>query len=151
MSAHQRAKPRVLVDANVLINILLSPDPRRSAAAALLAEAERGTFSLVIPLETLEEVMRIAHEKPRLTGRIPPAAVEQFVSVLSQIAEVAPRLEVAPPRVVRDPGDDYLLGQAVLADVDLLVTRDKDLLDIVAVGEMRIIDPIAFLRFLRTN
>ena len=149
MSAHQPAKPRVLVDANVLINVLLSPDPRRSAAAALLAEAERGTFSLVRPFEPIEVVERIAIEKPRLTGRIPPAAVEQLVAVLSRIAEVAPRLEVSPPRFVRDPGDDYLLAQALLADVDVLVTRDKDLLDIVAVGATRIVDPSTLLQHLR--
>jgi putative PIN family toxin of toxin-antitoxin system len=36
---------------------------------------------------------------------------------------------VSPPRVVRDPGDDYLVALATQASAEAIVTGDKDLLE----------------------
>jgi predicted nucleic acid-binding protein len=41
-----------------------------------------------------------------------------------------PALSGIAPALVRDPKDDYLLAAATIADADVLVTGDRDLLDI---------------------
>jgi uncharacterized protein len=142
---------RVLIDANVIISSLLSPDPARSAAAAVMQAAREGAFVLVVPVETVEEVMRVSAAKPWLTKHISTPDLEQVAGDLNEMAEVAPSLTVPPPKICRDRGDDYLIAQAVLAEVDLLVTRDRDLLSLGEVAGVRIVEPVTFLGLLRST
>jgi putative PIN family toxin of toxin-antitoxin system len=143
--------PRALIDANILISIMLSPDPARSAAAALLAEAEAGSFVAVVPIEALEEVERVTNEKAWLAKRMLPHAIDHLTAIFRRVGEVAPRLQQSAPSIARDPGDDYLLAQAVVARVDLLITLDRDLLDLGEVAGVRIVDPVTFLRMIRAS
>lgn len=143
-------KPRVLLDANILISILVSPDSSRSAAAAILERAEEGQFIAVVSVETIEETERVASEKPWLASHIEPVAVGRLVAALRRIAEVTPRLPGPAPRICRDPADDYLIAQAAMAGVDLLVTRDRDLQALNEFSGVRIVDPVTFLAWLRS-
>lgn len=150
MTADARRGARALVDANILVSILVSPDSSRSAAAAILERAELGQFTLVVPVEAIEETRRVASEKPWLASHVDPVDIERLVIALQRIAEVAPRLPEPAPRICRDPADDYLVAQAALARVDLLVTRDRDLLALKAFSGVRIVDPVTLLALLRS-
>ena len=44
----------------------------------------------------------------------------------------------------RDIDDDYLIAQALLHDVNTIVTGDKDLLDLAVVQQVRILSPAQF-------
>jgi putative PIN family toxin of toxin-antitoxin system len=142
---------RALLDANILVSILVSPDSSRSAAAAILERAEEAQFTAVVSVEVIQEVERVALEKPWLSHHVRPGDVERLVRALNRIAEVVPRLEDVPPRICRDPSDDYLVAQAVLSRVDLLVSRDRDLLALGDVAGVRIVDPVTFLAMLRST
>ena len=150
MTAGSPRNPRVMLDANILVSVLVSPDSARSAAAAIFELAEEGRFTAVVSVETIEETERVSAEKPWLADRVAPESVTRLVAALRRIAEVAPRLPEPAPRICRDPADDYLIAQAALARVDLLVTRDRDLLDLGDLGPVRIVDPVAFLSLLRS-
>lgn len=139
---------RALVDANLLVSVLVSPNPKQSAAAVLV-EADRETFTLVVPREAMEEAARVARSKPWLMAHILPHEIELLLRNINTVAETPRRLENPPPRICRDPGDDYLVAHAILARVDFLVTRDRDLLDLGEAGAVRIVDPVAFLVLLR--
>jgi predicted nucleic acid-binding protein len=128
---------------------LLSPNPERSAAAAVLAEARRGSYRLIVPPEALEEASRVVGSKPWIVSRVSPGEVATFWEVIATIAEVPQRLEHLPPPICRDPADDYLIAHAILASADVLVTRDRDLLDLGEVGELRIVDAVTFLRLIQ--
>lgn len=141
---------RALLDANLLISALVSSDPERSAAAAVLFEAIRGAFVAVVPAEAITEVARVAMENPWLTARIPPQELEKLIQDLTIVAEVPRALERPLARACPDPGDDYLIAHAILAQVNFLVTRDRDLLDMGDLGSVRIVDPVAFLSLLRS-
>lgn len=143
-------KPRALLDANILVSILISPDSTRSAAAAILERAEAGQFIAVVSVEAIEETERVASEKPWLANHIEPEAVGRLITALRTIAEVIPRLPGSAPRICRDPADDYLIAQAAVARVDLLITRDRDLLVLKEFSGVRIVDPITFLAWLRS-
>ena len=141
---------RALIDANLLVSALISADPERSAAAAVLLWAIRGEFVPVVPPEALEEVARIVAEKPWLASRIAPQRVDELRREVEFAAEVPQRLEHPLPRICRDSGDDYLIAHAILAHVDFLTTRDRDLLDLERVDAVQIVDPVAFLARLRS-
>jgi uncharacterized protein len=141
---------RALLDANLLISALVSSDAARSAAAAVLFEAMSGAFVAVVPAEAIAEVARVAMEKPWLTARIPPYEIENLIQDLAIVADIPLAIERPLPRICRDPGDDYLIAHAILAQVDFLVTRDRDLLDLGDLGSVRIVDPVAFLSLLRS-
>lgn len=87
MSAESSRKPRALLDANILVSILVSPDSSRSAAAALLERAEAGCFIVVVSVETIEETRRVAAEKPWLASQIAPESVERLMAAIGRIAE----------------------------------------------------------------
>ncbi len=151
MTERPARKRRAVIDANVLISTLLNSDPARSAAAAVVMAADAGAFSAVVPAEAIDEAVRVAASKPWLVARISPDAVQRLLPILGRVAEVAPPLFGPIPEVSRDPGDDYLVAQAVRAGTECLVTRDKDLLDLEEVAGVRIVDPVAFLALLRAT
>ena len=150
MTAGSSRIPRVMLDANILVSVLVSPDSARSAAAAIFELAEEGRFTAVVSVETIEETERVAAEKPWLADHVAPESVMRLVAALRRIAEVAPRLPEPAPRVCRDPADDYLIAQAALARVDLLITRDRDLLALGDFSGAQIVDPVTFLAWLRS-
>ena len=54
----------------------------------------------------------------------------------------------SPPKVCRDPDDDYILAAAVNAGCDYLVTGDKDLLTLKTHGGIPILSPRQFVEWL---
>ena len=129
---------RVLVDANLFVSFLLHPD-RDTAVNQVVRAAVAGRFEALLPSELLEELVARAQQKPYLASRIETADLGELVAILETTGEVLPRLERPPPRVTRDAKDDYLLAHAVAAGADILVTGDADLLELHAVGSLRIL------------
>lgn len=60
--------------------------------------------------------------------RIPAEDRDQIVAALGRIAIMHDDPE-SPPAVLRDPDDDYLVALARDADVEAIVTGDRDLLE----------------------
>ncbi len=73
----------------------------------------------------------------------------EIIDDIESFAELMRPLPAELPEIGRDRKEDYLLAHAVLAGADCLVSRDKDLLDLVMVEGVRIVSPPAFLRILR--
>jgi putative PIN family toxin of toxin-antitoxin system len=139
---------RVLLDANVLVSYLLTPDTSGSVASIMDALAE-GAFTLLLPAELIDELSRVVERKPQLARRIRPEQLARLLSVLGAVAEVIPPIEQPIPAVTRDPKDDYLLAYAVVGEADYLVTGDNDLLVLQTVGGLRIIAPPVFARIVQ--
>jgi len=114
---------RAVLDVNVLISALLSPD---GASAALLTRWLRGDFELVVNDALLAE-LSAALAFAKLRSRIPPESAAVFVDLLRREATVAATTDAPPPLHSRDPADDYLLALAATAHA-VLVTWDQDLL-----------------------
>jgi putative PIN family toxin of toxin-antitoxin system len=93
-----------------------------------------------------------------------PEAIEEFLDVVSRprhapllesgdaaaIADLLRRAELhSPPtiaQVCRDPDDDFLLALALTSQVDVLVSRDEDLLAMGSYGQTNIIHVAEFLK-----
>ncbi len=138
---------RALVDTNIFVSYLLhtgSPAPPSSIVRAALA----GRFRIVIPHATFDELQLIVASKPYLTARIPEALVNSLIELLMEGGGILPPSLEPLPRITRDPGDDFMVTQAVLEGIDYLVTGDKDLLVLGELAGVRVVSPAEFVNIL---
>jgi putative PIN family toxin of toxin-antitoxin system len=113
---------RAVLDPNIIISGLLSPD---GSPARALAAWQDGRFSLIASPALLEELAR-ALTYPKLRKRIPERSARAVLDLLARGATIVE--DVAdPPRRSRDPGDDDLLALAERHRA-VLVSGDRDLL-----------------------
>jgi len=119
---------RAVADANVYVSAVRSPNGR---CAHLVEQATQGRWRPVIsnPLFTELEVVL---DRPAFKDLIGEEAIDRFIAGILTISEWAEDSPPSPALSSRDPDDDYLLALAVSAKVDVLVTGDKDLLDLSA-------------------
>lgn len=111
---------RVVLDTNVLISAILFGGPPRE----LLQHAIQGRLQPVTSARLLDELEELLEGK---FGFSPVAAAETR-SEFEVLAEVVEPVEV--PKVCRDPDDDEVLVAAVLGGAAVIVTGDRDLLDL---------------------
>jgi putative PIN family toxin of toxin-antitoxin system len=118
---------RALIDTNVFITYLLSPESDGVIQEIFLAWAEE-RFTLLVPEALLDELLKTVTAKPHLAERIPPETLREFLATIQDMSEEVPRITSPFPAVTRDPKDDYLLAYALIGGADYLVTGDEDLL-----------------------
>jgi putative PIN family toxin of toxin-antitoxin system len=70
---------------------------------------------------------------------------QALLDAITQKADVLPALGPVPA-YTRDAKDDKFVACALVGDVNYLITEDKDLLVLEAVGDVRIVTPYDFLR-----
>ncbi|MEA3408298.1 MAG: putative toxin-antitoxin system toxin component, PIN family [Chloroflexota bacterium] len=131
---------RVLLNTNVLISYLLSPQ-RKSPVNRILEAAFLGQIDLLFPKEVLDGLRRKIPQKPYLAERISPQQLEELVVLLGEISESIPTITMEIPAVTRDPKDDYLIAYALVGRADYLVTGDLDLLILEKVEDVEIVTP----------
>lgn len=117
---------RVVLDVNVLISALLSPD---GAPARVLAAWAEGAFELVVSPRLLDELERVL-AYPKISRRIRPDDAAQFVRLIAEQAVALPDAEGGVPLQSPDPGDDYLIALAATADA-MLVSGDAHLTSLI--------------------
>lgn len=110
---------RILVDTNILFSALLFPNSK--PLQALLHVANNHT--IVLCDKNISEIREIVdRKKPDLSQ-----AVEVFLAELSY--ELIPAVSNITTKI-RDTKDQPILNAAILADVDLIITGDKDFLSL---------------------
>jgi putative PIN family toxin of toxin-antitoxin system len=115
----------LVIDAGVLVAAtVVDPD---APTALLIEAAKRGTVEMVVCDQLMDDVRR-ALRSHLLRDRLDGEESEQFMDVL---AHVGRRMHdpVLPPRIVSDPGDDYIVALANASNADAVVTGDRDLLN----------------------
>ena|GEM_PF-73073 len=75
-------------------------------------------------LDEMRRGLETRYFRDRLTGEERKGIMDALVHVGLMVPDPA-----SPPRVVRDPKDDYLVALAAIGDSALIVTGDRDLLD----------------------
>lgn len=131
---------RVYLDTNVLVSAMATRGLSADVLQVVLAEHQ-----LLVGEVVLGELRRVLRQKLR----VPTSTVEEIDAFLrfhgAAIAE-APALDIA----IRDPSDLRILGEAVAGKADLLITGDRDLLDLKK-PPLRILAPRAFWELLRSD
>ncbi|HEY0835132.1 MAG TPA: putative toxin-antitoxin system toxin component, PIN family [Azospirillum sp.] len=136
---------RVILDTNVLVAYALLPvvEPPRLRPSRDCVEAVRAGGVLLASEATLAE-LRAVLLRACFDAYKPRPEREAFLATVEAEAErVVP---AALPRTCKDPEDDMFLAVAVAGAADLLLTEDKALLAVRAIGATRILRPTAFLR-----
>jgi putative PIN family toxin of toxin-antitoxin system len=138
---------KALIDSDVLISYLLNPGSP-TPPSSMVRAALRGDFRAVILRQTLDEVVAKVTDKPYLAARIPSELVDSLIELLQEGGEIIASSSERPRRITRDPGDDFMMTEAVLELIDCVVSGDKDLLVLDEIAGVRIVSPAAFVAIL---
>lgn len=148
--------PRVVFDCIVFLQAAARAT---GPAAACLAAVRDGRVALVVSPDIIAEVRDVL-TRPATLRKFPaltPEAVETFLDGIMGRATVLAAVPVAYT-LERDPKDEPYINLALAAGADYLVSRDKDLLDLMADEAFRrlapglvVLDPVALLRILEAR
>ena len=130
---------RVFLDTNVLVSAFATRGVCADVLRVVLAE-----HTLVTGEVVLRELGRVLRRRIGL----PPEAIEEIDEFLREhdvVPKPAARAAVPP----RDPDDQWVVASAVEGRADVLVTGDRDLLDIAADAPVKIVDPRGFWDLVR--
>lgn len=134
---------RVILDTNVLLGALISP---QGPLDAIYRAWRSARFALVTSTMQLEELRR-ASRYPKLKAILPAHRVGAMVNNMQQCAIVLDTLPPLPVGVeADDPDDNFLLAMALTGDADYLVTGDRHagLLQRRTIGRAYILNPATF-------
>ena len=113
---------RVMIDTNVLISALLFPNERMNALIYAITQKHQ----LVLSSYVVEELLAVTRRKfPQKTG-----IVDTLLSALPYELAYTPQEMEAGLFEIRDEKDYPVLYSAITEDVDILITGDRDFLDI---------------------
>jgi putative PIN family toxin of toxin-antitoxin system len=130
---------RVFLDTNVLVSALTTRGLAADVFRLVLSEHEllTGEVSLI-------EFRRVLKQKMRV-----PARYIEDAERLLRGQTIVPRPAIALEIKLRDPDDKWVLASAVAGGADVLVTGDKDLLDLGRAAPLPIFTPRSFWESLR--
>ena len=132
---------RVFLDTNVLAGA--------AATRGLCADVLREVFAshdLILSEYVLEELKRVLADK----FGVPQDTIEEYIWLLHQDTIVA--AEATPPPVgLKDKSDIPILGAALRAKADVLVTGDMELQHLAQIEELHILSPRNFWEKLRSH
>lgn len=127
---------RVMLDTNVLISMILFPGAQFTKLLQIITQQH----TLVLSSFVLEELVAVTERKfPARRD-----AIDQFLSKLSFELVYTPHKMQGGLFDIRDSADYPVLYTAIVENVDVLITGDKDLLT-VAVEKPEIMTPTEFL------
>jgi putative PIN family toxin of toxin-antitoxin system len=118
---------RAVVDVNVLVSAARSPS---GLCGRLIEAAIEGRWQPVVSMLLFEELEDVL-ARPAFRDVLGQEATDRFLAGLLAVVEWADDPQGPPAAVTRDPDDDYLLALGRAAVVDVLVSGDRDLTDMI--------------------
>lgn len=117
-------------DCNIFLQALLNP---KGIAAKCFGLARNGKINLFISEDTIAEVRNVLF-RPKILAKFPNIStenVEAFIEIITEIAHFEKHIPKAF-KFQRDPKDEMIIDLALFCKADFIVTRDKDLLDLMS-------------------
>lgn len=126
---------RIVLDTNIVISALLWRGPPHQLLEALRAHPAAQLFSSPLLLEELTDVLTRPAATKRLAviGKNPREVLADYLEAIDLVEPVE------SPRVARDPDDDQVLACALAAQAEIIVSGDRDLLDLGTFRNIRIL------------
>ena len=125
---------KIVLDANVIIAAFAARGLCESIMEVCLSGHE-----ILLCDELLEEILRNLRRKIKLSAQI----VDEIKNLLMEQASMTDPIPL-PPDICRDSDDVKILGLAVAARANYIVTGDKDLLVLKEFQGIPILNPRAF-------
>jgi putative PIN family toxin of toxin-antitoxin system len=135
---------RIVVDTNTAISGLLWSGQPRQIIDLVRARTHTVCVSVALLAELAEVIARPKFAQRIHAAGLSASALVQDYTRLAEIVEPAP----LPQPVSRDPDDDVVLATALAANALLIVSGDRDLLDLGSFSDIRILNAADALRVL---
>ncbi len=149
-------KIRAVFECNTFLQAALN---EQSPAGNCYTLIEEGIVELFISQEVLDEIEDVIN-RPQIRERFVTLTDERIENFLHSIKELAVIVRDVPKifSLPRDVDDEIYINLAVEADADFIVTRDKDLIDLMTDYDieskkfrqkfrpLKIVQPLEFLR-----
>jgi putative PIN family toxin of toxin-antitoxin system len=132
---------KVFLDTNVLVSAMAT----RGLCADVLREV-LSSHQLIVSAPLFTELKRVLRQKLQ----IPAELIDDSIEILQQEAHFATP-STFPNVEIRDKDDLVILSSALNGNADLLVTGDKELLDLGKVEDMEIVSPRGFWKKVRAQ
>ena len=143
-------------DTNIFLQSLLNPN---SIAARCLESVRNGKVKLFVSKDTLAEVRDVVF-RPNILARLPDADATQIEAFIEDISNISTLISFVPEsfKFQRDPKDEIIINLAVVSEAEYIVSRDKDLLDLMngftadckefwqRFRPLKVVEPLEFLR-----
>ena len=150
------AGPRVILDCNIYVSSFISP---KGTSQKILRLAESGQIEIWVSDYVIEELKDVL-ARPEFLEKFPHFSPENLKAYLFRIKSFAHYVRDIKARfdLARDQKDSHYIDLAAYVDADLLVTRDKDLLDLMTGFDaaskefrqrfrtLKVVDPDEFLK-----
>jgi len=134
-----------VLDANILVSGILVP---AGIPARILLAAFAGVFSCFASEVIVREVLTsLGRDRVRRRYRVDPARISQIQQFLESDGILVP-ITVTVQGVASHPEDDLVLATAVSAQVDYLITGDRQLLALGKYDGVQIVTPRDFATIL---
>ena len=151
-------KPRVVFDCNVLLQAAAR---ERSVAAKCLNLAESGHVQLFVSREVLAEVEDVLN-RPEIRAHFPDLSDEIVGAFLKRLQKLSTLVRRVPKKFsyARDEDDEPYINLAAAAGANFIISRDRDLLDLMTghtdeckefrqrFRSLKIIEPVEFLKLI---
>jgi putative PIN family toxin of toxin-antitoxin system len=142
---------RVVLDTNVLVSALLTPD---SPPAEILEFVLEGRLRILISPAIIREI-GLVFQYPRLKKtmqkhRLSAEEVEEAILKILKVAIITAGEKIIQG-VSRDPADDLILSCAAEGQADFVISGDKDLTELGSFEGIRIMEPANFLQLIETQ
>lgn len=125
---------RIFLDTNVLVSAYTARGLCAELLELILTDPQCSLLTGEVNLSELRSVLR------RRPFRVPPALIAEIERELKDQI-IVPKPGHPADHPVRDLSDRWVLASAIAGHADLLVTGDKDLLDITEQTSLPIITP----------
>lgn len=132
---------RVFLDTNVLASAFATRGLCADVLRHVMAEHE-----LLVGEVVLDELRRVLRNKLRL-----PATLIGDIEELLRDHEVVHKPTRGGSHKLRDPDDRWIVASALAGHADVLVTGDRDLLDVADDLPLPVLDPRGFWNLLRKS
>jgi len=140
---------RIVLDTNVLISSILSPE---STSAQIIKRVLDGTVDMVLSPDILEETNRVLRY-PKLVkllkkNGIVLKEVNNFIEKMSKTAVITPgKLKISA--IKDDRSDNAILSCAVEGEADFIISVDHHLTDLKEFQGIPIVNPATFAAIIR--
>jgi len=149
---------RAVFDCNIFIQALLNP---KGIAGQCLDAVRNKKVELYLSKATLDEIRDVIL-RPNILTRLPDATTEQIEAFIENIINISSFIKIVPSsfKYERDPKDEMIVDLAAVCKADYIVSRDRDLLDLMASFDdeskefrqkfrpLKVVAPIEFLKII---
>lgn len=135
-------KPVVVLDTNVFVSGLLSPN---GAPGIIFQRFRLQQFLIVTSTAQIKEIQAVL-ARPSLKKALPPGTPREVIRYFTKLRQLTQVLN--PPKLpwdFGDRGDHFLLDLAIHAKAQFLVTGDKALQKLLLVGQCAVVSPVEFV------